>query len=67
MGILRRLNLNLLLDVQEALDGLLAHRRICFREYETFWFDILQSRGWTFEEYAVAIDARWDTLLIPTN
>lgn len=53
-------SLDTLSSIQNDLDERLASGEMTREEYEQEWRDVLQSVGWTEDDYAEEVDRRWD-------
>lgn len=51
-----------LLALQTVLDIRLHLEQLTWAEYEREFFDLLQAAGYTWNEYVIGIDRRWDYL-----
>ncbi len=58
----RRLDFEQLLSLQDVLDMQLVDQTMSLDEYEREWTSLLDSAGYTPEEYERLIDQRWDDI-----
>ncbi len=59
---LRRMDFEQLLSLQDVLDVKLCFEGMSLVEYELEWLELLLASGYTPRDYELLVDRRWDHL-----